>query len=207
MFEELPVFPLNNTVFPGGILPLRIFEPLYMSMVSDCMKNHKPFVVVLIKQGNEVDKYSSFHPLGTLMQIIDFDQLKDGSLGLTCRGLTRGRVIASWAKSSGLIMGSIQRLEGQAAQPIQDEYQAMADFLRETLEQDSLKAYRSHLIEDWDNQTWLSYRLAELLPLSQPKKQVLLEMGTVSRLNQLQSVLLQNKLISSTGGSEKHDGK
>ena len=205
MFKELPLFPLNTMVFPDGILPLRIFEPRYISMVSDCMKNHKPFVVVLIQAGNEGDKHSFFHQLGTLMQIIDFDQLDDGLLGVTCRGLTRGRVIASWTESNGLVMGSVQKLEAQTAQLLQDKYQTMSDFLRETLELEELKAYREGLIEDWDNQTWLSYRLAELLPLSQSKKQSLLEVGTVSRLNQLQSVMLQSNLISSTDDIEKHD--
>ena len=30
----LPLFPLNTVLFPGGTLPLRVFEPRYVDMVN-----------------------------------------------------------------------------------------------------------------------------------------------------------------------------
>ena len=51
--QELPLFPLNSVVFPGGALPLRLFEPRYLDMVKDCMRNEHGFGIVLIKNGQE----------------------------------------------------------------------------------------------------------------------------------------------------------
>ncbi|HLA74912.1 MAG TPA: LON peptidase substrate-binding domain-containing protein, partial [Gammaproteobacteria bacterium] len=35
----IPLFPLHTVLFPGGLLSLRIFEPRYLDMVSNCMKS------------------------------------------------------------------------------------------------------------------------------------------------------------------------
>ena len=80
---KIPLFPLSTVLFPSGVLPLRIFEPRYLSMVSDCMRNESEFGVVLITQGREAGQPAQFHHTGTLARIIDFDQLDDGFLGIT----------------------------------------------------------------------------------------------------------------------------
>ena len=35
--RDLPLFPLNVNVLPGGYLPLQIFEPRYLDMVKNSM--------------------------------------------------------------------------------------------------------------------------------------------------------------------------
>ena len=50
---ELPLFPLNTVLFPGGPLRLRIFEPRYLDMVRRCLKESRTFGVVLILEGEE----------------------------------------------------------------------------------------------------------------------------------------------------------
>ena len=47
----LPLFPLDTVLFPGGVLPLKIFEARYIDMVRDCMKRDAPFGVVRNKSG------------------------------------------------------------------------------------------------------------------------------------------------------------
>ena len=36
--ERYALFPLNLVLVPGGLLALRIFEPRYMRMVSECLR-------------------------------------------------------------------------------------------------------------------------------------------------------------------------
>ena len=50
---EIPLFPLRTVLFPGGVLPLRIFEPRYVDMVGRCMREQSGFGVVLIRSGAE----------------------------------------------------------------------------------------------------------------------------------------------------------
>ena len=49
MGERLPMFPLNNGLFPGALLPLRVFEPRYLSMIDACLDATSEFGVVLIR--------------------------------------------------------------------------------------------------------------------------------------------------------------
>ena len=53
MTLTIPLFPLNAVLFPGGVLPLRVFEPRYLDMVSDSLRNETAIGVVLIKDGRE----------------------------------------------------------------------------------------------------------------------------------------------------------
>lgn len=54
MLDDLPIFPLSSVLFPGGVLPLRIFEPSYMDMVRERMQRDAPFGICLITRGGEV---------------------------------------------------------------------------------------------------------------------------------------------------------
>ena len=49
----IALFPLHTVLFPGGPLPLRIFETRYTDMVRRCMREQQPFGVVMIQEGDE----------------------------------------------------------------------------------------------------------------------------------------------------------
>ena len=51
--EQIPLFPLNTVLFPGGPLPLRIFEARYIDLVRRCLREGTGFGVVLITEGEE----------------------------------------------------------------------------------------------------------------------------------------------------------
>src|SRR3569833_51867 len=97
---HIPLFPLNTVLFPGGILPLRIFEPRYMEMVSVCMKEQSGIGVCLILSGKEVGEAATTNDVGTFVRIIDWDQRDDGMLGITVQGEQRFRVLSSHARPS-----------------------------------------------------------------------------------------------------------
>src|SRR5262245_56438120 len=106
---EIPLFPLNTVLFPGGPLPLRIFEPRYVDMVRYCMRERAPFGVVLIRAGVEAGgAVSSTADVGTSARIVDFFQMPDGLLGLKCLGERKFRVSSRRTQSDGLNMGTVE---------------------------------------------------------------------------------------------------
>ena len=79
----IPLFPLHTVLFPHGTLPLRIFEPRYLEMVSSCLKTERGFGICLIRSGSEVGKAAETYDTGTLSEITYFNQQADGLLGIT----------------------------------------------------------------------------------------------------------------------------
>ena len=82
MPEVIPLFPLHTVLFPGGLLPLKIFEARYIDMVSECLRNDSGFGVCLIRQGHEVGQAAITRSVGTYARIMDFQQYPDGLLGI-----------------------------------------------------------------------------------------------------------------------------
>jgi Lon protease-like protein len=175
--QELPLFPLNTVLFPGGVLPLRIFETRYLDMVSRCMRTDSGFGVVTIHEGRETGgQPTSIHPVGTLARIVDFDQTDDGLLGITCLGVQRLRVVGHRVQPDHLLIGEVQWLPDDPALPPLPSHEPLAQVLRDLLENEELQLYIRFLAPDWDNAAWIGNRLAELLPLPPRIRQALLEM-------------------------------
>lgn len=179
--RELPLFPLNTVLFPGGPLPLRIFETRYVDMVRHCLREETGFGVVLIAEGSEAAGPARFVEVGTLASIVDFDRLEDGLLGIRCRGGERFRVLESWRAADGLNIGRVLLLAPQPSVPLPPEYEPLADALRAILPQ--LGELYAALPRRYEDAAWVGHRLVEVLPLATPDKQALLEMDDpVARL-------------------------
>ena len=168
--DRVPLFPLHLVLFPEGPLPLRVFEPRYLSMVSDCLRQDRPFGVVLITQGSETGEVPRCHPVGTLARIRDWDQGEDGLLHISAVGERRFRVRASEAREDRLLLAEIDELPERAL-ALPDRYRPQAEWLMETLPR--LEAYAG-LPRRPDDANWVAFRLAELL-LKPSGRQVLLE--------------------------------
>ena len=67
--NDVPIFPLSSITFPGGYMPLRIFEPRYLDMVKNCVKNNTGFGISLTK----IDR-NQFYEVGTYCKITDWEQ-------------------------------------------------------------------------------------------------------------------------------------
>ena len=89
---ELPLFPLNTVLFPGGHLPLHIFEDRYKQMIADCIAAKRPFGVCLIREGNEVGTAAEPFDFGTTAHIRSVEELDEGRLNIVCTGGQRFRV-------------------------------------------------------------------------------------------------------------------
>src|SRR3954466_4107495 len=82
----IPLFPLHTVLFPGGPLPLRIFETRYTDMVRRCMREQLPFGVLMIEEGEEAGDVATTVAVGCSARIADFDTLSGGLLGISCVG-------------------------------------------------------------------------------------------------------------------------
>ena len=91
---DIPLFPLNTVLFPGGTLPLHIFEERYKQMMSECIEQHAVFGVVLIKSGAEVGGPAEPHDIGTTARISRVQELDGGRLNLVAVGVERFRILS-----------------------------------------------------------------------------------------------------------------
>lgn len=185
---NIPIFPLNTVLFPDGILPLRIFEPRYVDMISNCMKQGTGFGVCLIQQGSETEPNARISQIGTLGNITDFETLQDGLLGITVTGQQRFRLFNNHVDHAGLMHADVTLLEHQRAQQVPVQYQTLVDILRQILER--FKAELGDFAEDYDDAYWVACRLSEVLPLDMFERQVLLEMDKPeAQLQRLQRLI------------------
>jgi Lon protease-like protein len=170
---EIPLFPLRTVLFPGGLLPLRIFETRYVDMVGRCMREGGEFGVLLIESGAEAGSPGRLAEVGTSARIIDFSKLPDGLLGLMCRGARRFRLLARRTQADGLNLGEIEWLAPTPASPLESRHQPLVRILQRVLPE--LGEMGQHLEPEYENAGWVADRLTELLPLERGAQQRLLE--------------------------------
>ena len=170
--NKLPVFPLGLVVLPGTIQTLQIFEPRYLSMVKDCMNSESGFVITL---SNDNVSGESFMSQGTFVDIIDFNQLPNGLLGITVKGREKVSIKSIEQVESGLHYASISPI----AEPVVDDQAVLAKFpdLINVLSQlkDHPQVKLLPLEIDMLSAESVSYQLAGLIPISPMQKQTLLE--------------------------------
>lgn len=185
MDQDIPLFPLKTVLFPGSYLPLRIFEQRYLTMVKDCARNDSGFGVCLIQEGQEAGKPASPYAVGTMAHITDWYTLEDGLLGVTTQGGRRFHTTVTRVSDQGLIHASVQWLEDPEPSLLPLEFSVLPRMLERILEQMS-PSFPDYTPDLLDNDLWVGYRLADLLPLDQAVKQQLLEMSDpAQRLQQL----------------------
>lgn len=181
----LPLFPLNTVLFPGEQLSLRIFEARYLDLVRDCGRSGEGFGVCLILEGDEVGAPALPAAIGCEARITDFSTGPDGLLLLSVQGDRRFHVERSRVRDNGLIIADVSWYEMPDRQAVQPEHQLLALLLRRIVE----RAGPPHdQIEKacFDDADWVSWRLAEWLPLTGLDRQVLLqESDSHARLQKL----------------------
>lgn len=174
---QTPLFPLNTVLFPGGPLPLRVFEPRYLDMISRCMKSDSPFGVVLIREGGELGQATTYST-GTLAKVIDWYQGSDGILGITAIGTERFRLLTSERQDDGLNVGDIEVLPDVPNANIPDQYRSLPQILESVM--NDLGRLYENLERRFGDATWVAYRFAEILPIDLEQKQEFLESDDVS---------------------------
>lgn len=173
---NVPLFPLNTVLFPGGPLPLRVFEPRYLDMISRCMKDNAPFGVLLIRDGQEVGPATT-HTVGTLATITDWYQGSDGLLGITAIGTDRFRLLDAKREHDGLNVGNVELLGALSPLPLPGNYRTLPPILESVM--NDLGRLYDDLDRRFDDAVWVAHRFAEILPIGLEQKQSWLESDDV----------------------------
>jgi uncharacterized protein len=184
----IALFPLHAVLFPGGPLPLRIFETRYTDMVRRCMRTQQPFGVVMIQEGEEAGVVATTATVGCTARIVDFHTLRDGLLGISCVGERKFRVLRVWRADDGLNMGEVEWLPVEPELPVPADCERLASTLRRALEE--LAEHYENVERKFDDAAWIGARIAELLPIELADKQALLELDDpIERIRSLLTVV------------------
>ena len=203
--NSLPLFPLGTTLFPGGLLPLQIFEVRYLDMIKKCHKAGAPFGIVSLTEGSEVRKPNAsgeptgdgfanetFNNTGTLATITELTSPQPGLLVIRCAGTQRFDITQCEKLKHGLWIASVTRLDDDQAVGIPDDLKDVANSLGKLIQ--SLQARgvpneQMPLLAPYqlDDCGWVANRWCELLPIQPELKQ---------RLMMLDNPLLRLELVS-----------
>ena len=102
MGQVIPLFPLGTPLFPGVVLPLRVFESRYRRLMRDLLvqraEERTPgfFGVVAIRQGWEVEKVApadALYDIGCTARLQSVRPLSDGGFHVTTVGGDRFRLL------------------------------------------------------------------------------------------------------------------
>jgi Lon protease-like protein len=220
--SRLPLFPLQCVLFPGGYLPLRIFEVRYLDMIGRAHKAGTLFGVVCLTAGREVrsaplrgaagrprgDGFSqeAFHEIGTLARITQLERPNPGLMTISCTGTQRFRIRSREQLKHGLWVADVELLDDDVAVAVPTDLETVASTLREVvkgmvdragspLDMPFQPPYR------WDDCGWVANRWCELLPLGAEQKQRLMALeNPLLRLELVADVLDQTGLARSLSG-------
>jgi Lon protease-like protein len=196
--HTIPLFPLRTVLFPGGILPLKVFEARYVDMTKECLRYERPFGVCLPTGGDEVahpvGEPPQFASVGTLARITNWDMPQLGILHLATLGLARFRVESHGTDASGLVTGQVVPLPPEPRETLPEACAPLArllEIIATRVGPDNFPTERPY-----DDASWVGYRLAELLPLPLTVKQSMLEINDARvRLQVLQQFLQQQGVL------------
>jgi len=208
---QLPLFPLNTVLFPGGVLPLRVFEARYMDMVRQCMKTATPFGVVLITRGGEVGTPAATEAVGTVAHIVAWDMPQLGLLHLRAVGDERFHIEQAEVQPDGLQLARVEPIAPDDDLPLDQQYRPCAELLQRVI--DDVGSQRADDIDEtpdpinaipfeapyrFDSSVWVGNRLCEFMPIPLRAKQKLMELQDAkSRLQLVQRFLLQHGVLKS----------
>jgi Lon protease-like protein len=201
---SLPLFPLGTVLYPGGLLPLRIFEVRYLDMIGKCHKAGAPFGVVSLTEGSEVRRpdnaepggdgfaHEAFSTVGTLATITEFSVPQAGLMVIRCTGTQRFTISSSEKMKHGLWIANVTRQDDDIAVKIPEDLQDTANALGkliQTLQTRGVPAGQMPMHPPYrlDDCGWVANRWCELLPIPLQLKQ---------RLMELDNPLLRLELVS-----------
>ena len=178
----IPLFPLGATLFPDGVMHLKIFEVRYLDMIKNCVRDQTPFGVVTIDQGNEVrmpEEKVIFSTVGTFANISHFEAVQPNLFVIECIGGARFTTHTNELKKNGLWVAEVRPMEVDPSIAIPLELQPAAQTLQRVI--DSMRAQGiakeqmpftfPHLVNDCG---WVANRWCELLPLTAGQREHLL---------------------------------
>jgi uncharacterized protein len=195
---------LSTVLFPGGSLPLRVFEARYMDMIKRCISQQQRFGVCLLTSGTEVAQAGAaaqHERLGCEASVQDFDMDQPGILEIRCLGTQRFEVQSVQTQKDGLIVAQVSTLAEEPDRVVPEAYQPLVQLLQR-ITNDLLArqvAPVKRMLQEplkFESATWVGYRLTEFLPLPSAFKQKLLALDDpLGRMAILKLFLEQKGII------------
>lgn len=190
--QSLPLFPLNTVLFPGGSLPLQIFEVRYLDLMGRCHSTGAPFGVVGLTRGTEVRRPDPnakdgvadevFADMGTLATVSTLASPQPGLLWVRCAAGERFRITRRERLKHGLWVADVELLPADQAVPVPDDLRVVSQALQSLLENLHLRGEGERLSAQlpyrFDDCAWVANRWCEMLQLPQPLRQSLLELDS-----------------------------
>ena len=181
LHEELPLFPLQTVLFPDGRLDLKIFEARYLDLMSQCMREQRPFGVVALRSGGEArvsDAPVALHDGGTLAELIEVDSAQVGILEVRARGGRRFTLEAPRQRADGLWVGCARELPADAVVMPGALHAGIVESLQRAIAtiaaQGAVPFLEPHRFDDAG---WVANRWCEILPIPLEAKQRLMMLG------------------------------
>ena len=209
MSDELAIFALGTVLFPGGVLPLRVFEARYVDMIRRAMRDDGTFGVCLISAGNEVGKGEvQVERIGCRARIDDWNMERLGVLEIVAIGTERFEIVTSRVERDGLLVAKVEPCAVEAPVAADGDTEICAQVLgrilvhldSETKADDQPLIAKPYLLDD---ATWVGNRLSELMPLPMPDRQKLMALTNArERLDRLQQLLAQHGVVGSGPGAD-----
>ncbi len=170
---QLPLFPLNTVLFPGGRLSLKVFEARYVDMTAACLRDREPFGICLIRSGKEVGLPAQPAEVGTLAWIRAADVTQTGIFHLQVEGGQRIVVEETRLVANNLCMGRVTLKPEEPPLPLDAGFAPCLRLLQAVAERHP----EAGLVPLRDEMPWVGFRLAEILPLRLEVRQALLELN------------------------------
>jgi uncharacterized protein len=185
--NDLPLFPLGTVLFPGGRLPLRVFEQRYLEMAKACLRDGTPFGVCLIREGAEVGAPATPEPVGCTARIAQWDMQQLGVLQIVAQGEQRFRILERRVQDDGLARARIEFLPPEADAAVPEHLATCRGVLEKIAAEHGERLFATPY--RFESCAWVGARLAEVLPLPGALKQQLLEMDGLPRLEALHRLI------------------
>jgi len=211
--QSLPLFPLGTVLFPGGYLPLQIFEVRYLDMIGKCFQAQAPFGIVTLKQGSEVRQAPGveandnpaeqeiFYLTGTLARITSLSRPRPGLILVQCTGQQRFEITRHELLRLGLWVAHVNLIPDDQRVPVPDDLQPVARTLARVINTlqaqgtapEQMPIQPPYLLDDC---AWVANRWCELLPMTPELKNRLMTLDNPLVRLELVSDLLERNGIS-----------
>jgi Lon protease-like protein len=147
--SEIALFPLPLVVFPGGRLPLQIFETRYLDMVKRCMRANTGFGVVMITEGNQLlqsteEQLPVVSQCGTYCTIVDFDQLSNGMLSIMVEGQKKFVIRDQYEQADRLMLADVEFLAVEEEVPVPEEQEHLSSLLESLMSHEAVQRLGLH---------------------------------------------------------------
>lgn len=195
--REIPLFPLQVVLFPGGVLPLHIFEPRYREMVTYCLDTDSEFGVVLINEGTETGGAAGPYRVGTATRILDVSHLPDGRMNIVTAGEYRFEILDVQDELPYLV-AQVRLLDDEFALEVAPTVKSLAE--ESAVLYQTYELLSSRLIFAWqpteenpEHPLELAYQIGTRLRISLEERQLLLETVQLEELLTREIAILKDE--------------